>query len=371
MPKSRRCSPGAYTLLLAATGFGIVKPASGADWDDIENFSMAGFIAGQTVQLLEDVVALGAAQASFQVQLDSARNALERSWSDPVQRDQAARQLAELLFQKDVMYALLPISEGVSEGWKRSEAFNRLAGSPVDGGISPFAQGAFLHWVQTVRAHLNAYDEALLSPLVSANGALLSSAIEKSQPAYRRYTQIRDAEELSRFLPLPPARLANDGSGLLKEQAIGEFSAVGWGISQRQALGPKLSELARLKQPMLECVYGPLTVDDRQQAHAVYPVHLFWYKSPPANIESLVNMDNSPTLTGFLGGFTGLGSDALLDCPESEKQADALHAANVAKQHVTLAQQEKKNSQQEQIAKKCGSDAACARQEMRSMLREF
>src|SRR5690606_22063177 len=82
---------------LAGLGFGIAKPASGAEWNDIENFSMSGFIAGQTVQLLENVVALGAEQASFQAQLDSARNALERGWSDPIQRDQAARRLAELL----------------------------------------------------------------------------------------------------------------------------------------------------------------------------------------------------------------------------------------------------------------------------------
>src|SRR5690606_13972945 len=145
-------------------------------------------------------------------------------------------------------------------------------------------------------------------------------------------------------LPLPPARLANDGSALLKEQAIDVFSVVGWGIAQRQPLGPKLRELARLEQPMLECVYGPITVGVREQARAGYPVHLFWYKSPPADIESLVSLDNSPTLTGFLGGFTGLGSDALLDCPESEKQADAVHAANVAKHHATLAQQEKKDA---------------------------
>jgi hypothetical protein len=355
--------------LLAGLTFGPVSPAFAQPWTYIERFSLSGFVAGQAALLLENIVALSTAQAEFQEQLDSARNALKTGWRNAAERERAAGRLAELLFQKDLMYALMPFSEGVTEGWKRSEAFNRLSGAPFDGGISLFSQAAFLHWVQTVRAHLGVYDDNLLSPQVSANWTLMSSAIEKSQSAYRRYSQARDAEELARFLPVPPARLATDGSGLLSTQTVDSFSAVGWGITQRQPLGPKLRELAELNQPMLECTYGPIMVGPKEQLRAVYPVRLFWYKTPPTTISTLVEIDNNPTLTGFLGGFTGLGSDALSECPESEKQADALYAANVAKHHATLTKQKKQDTTREAIKKKCGDDMACARRETRLMAR--
>lgn len=341
-----------------------VEAAAGDPWS-IEEFSLFGFMAGEVAQLTEDVIGLGIAQASFEDEIAGARQALHSQWSDTAAREQAASRLADLLFQKDLMYALLPLSEGPNQGWEGSKAFNRASGKPLDGGIPSHATSDFLHWVVTIRGNLGVYDEELLNPLVLANQALLLPALEKSQPAYRHYARIRDTAEAARFLPPPPERLAADGSGALKEQQVEPFNPFGWGSDQRQPFGAQLRRLAEQNQQMLQCVYGPVHIQSDGQAWSAYPVKTFWYRTPPTDIQNLRSMDPHPTRTGFQGGFAGLGERGLQQCPATASQADQLLAANVANHPGTLAQQASKQQDSQAIQSACGDDRQCARAEMR------
>lgn len=331
----------------------------------IEEFSLFGFVTGEVAQLTQDVIGLGIEQALFQDQIATARRDLHRQWTDPAARKAAASHLAELLFQKDLMYALLPLSEGPNQGWESSKLFYQLSGQPLDGGISPHTQAAFLHWVVTIRGNLGVYGEEQLSPLKLADPALLMPALQKSQPAYRDYAQIRDADEAARFLPLPPERLAADGTAALKEQRVEAFNPFGWGVDHRQPFGAQLRRLAEQHQQMLQCVYGPVRIRSDGRERNAFPAKTFWYKTPPADIRNLRNLDQHPTLSGLQGGFAELGERGFEHCPATESQAATLHAANVATHPTTLARQAAKQQDSREIQSSCGDDAQCARAEMR------
>lgn len=154
--------------------------AAPEDPPSIEEFSLYGAIAGEVAQLAQNVIQLGIAQASFQEEVTGARHDLHAQWTHPTERAAAASHLAALLFQKDLMYALLPLSEGATLGWERSKAFNQLSGEPLDGGIPSQAAGEFLHWVITVRGNLGVYGEEQLNPFTIADPARLLPALEKA-----------------------------------------------------------------------------------------------------------------------------------------------------------------------------------------------
>lgn len=332
----------------------------------IDDFSLFGAMTQSVAELTADVIQLGTAQVSFQNDIAAARRDLQTGWNNPKTRDEAAARLGNLLFQKDMLYALIPISEGVNAGWERSKAFNRLSGAPLDGGITKAATEEFLTWIATLRGHLGAYENDLILMALITNPGKLQSAFQSSRPAYLNYAETRDQYELNRFLPLPAPRLAADGSAAFKKQRINVLNPYRWGVDPRLEMGTRLRALAAQGQQMLECVYGPIRAQHPEDGEmSIYRDALFWYRSAPADIKGLQELD-------LRGKLAGLGEHALERCPATQAQAVALQAANVARHPLTSrqnAEKEAKKGQMSEMEKQCGDDRACMRRAIREQQR--
>jgi hypothetical protein len=329
--------------------------------DSFEDFSLSGWTIQNLANAAIDLHNLGVLQASFQNDLEIARHDLEAAWNTPKARDAAAAHLENLLFLKDLQYAILPIGKGVNKGWDESQAFNRLSGAPLDGGITPAAIPEYVIWITTMRGHLGAYGNDL-ALLTSTN---ILPALELSQSAYLRYTEIRDQYELSRFLPLPKPRLATDGSPAFKKQRIDIINPYQFDVNQRGEIGTRLRALVGQRQQMLECIYGPVRDHYPEREINRYSKTLFWYRMAPRNIKELQESDLN-------GNLAAIGNEALNTCPTTYAQAKALQAANVARHPFTARQNVKKEAAEAQIIKikqECGGNPACERRRVRESVR--
>lgn len=363
-----RILPALFCCLIFQAGMLIpARSAFGAGTlDSIDDFSLFGAMTQSVAELTGEVIQLGAAQVSFQNDIAAARHDLQTGWGNPKTRDETAARLGNLLFQKDLLYALIPISEGVNAGWERSKAFNRLSGAPLDGGITAAATQEFLTWVVTLRGHLGAYENDLILMTLITQPGKLQSALQSSQPAYLSYAETRDQYELNRFLPLPAPRLAADGSAAFKKQRINVFNPYSWGVDQRRELGTRLRALAAQGQQVLECVYGPIRAQHPEDGEmSIYRNALFWYRSAPTDVKELQELD-------LRGKLAGLGEQALERCPATQARAVALQAANTARHPLTSrqnAEKEAKKDQMNEIEKQCGDDRACVRRAIREQHR--
>lgn len=325
----------------------------------VEDFSLVNWTAEQAAELATNLVQMGQAQASLQQEIAAARQDFQAAWSDTTKRKKTAARLGELLYQKDILYALIPLAEGWYTGWERSQMINRLSGAPLDGGIDDSAVREFFYWIITLRGHLGAYgDDHLLLAVVSNFGAF-NTALHNSYPAYLRYTRERDQAELARFLPPPAPRLAADGSAALKEQRIEVLDPFRMNIDlKRDALGTQLRNLAAGNQQMLNCVYGPVRAQHPDRGEiSIHRKATFWYQSAPVDIQELLNADQGRQLGEF-------GDQPLTNCPQSWVAAKAVQTAHYSEHPITVRrEQERINSDLKlsQKLKECGGDQSCTR----------
>lgn len=319
--------------------------------DPVEDFSLVSWTAGQAAELAVNLIQMGQAQASLQQEIAAARRDFQAAWNDTAKREKAAARLGALLYQKDILYALTPLSEGLHTGWERSKLINRLSGAPLDGGIDDSAVSEFFYWIITLRGHLGAYGDDLLLLAVANKPGDFNKALQNSHPAYLRYTEARDQAELDRFLPPPAPRLAADGSAALKQQRIEVLDPFRMNVNLKQDVGTRLRSIAARNQQVLGCVYGPVRVHHPERGEITIQRNAtFWYRSAPADIQGLLNADQGRQLGE-------LGDQALTSCPPSWAAVETVQAANISRHPTTVRREQQKTN----MSQECGGDRSCMR----------
>lgn len=143
----------------------------------------------QAGDVAADASKVNRSKAEFNRQIDEARRAYH---GNP--KDRAAEQvLARLLWDKDWYFVALRLNS--LDGRDAASALDSIiGGKPLDGGIDPLVQAAFVDWVRTIRSGLGARSDRAL--VIILDEASVRKAVKDSEPAYRKYRERRDALEL-------------------------------------------------------------------------------------------------------------------------------------------------------------------------------
>lgn len=139
------------------------------------------------------------AKSNANAEFKQARSAFYGQLANGVLGSPEEQNFAELLYDKDIYFLSLNVSEGVRSSKKRLEALDKLSGgAALDGGISGWpADDLFDAWVTAVRSHLGARADGQL--IFVFNPVALKQAIDATKPSYDRYRKARDAQEFKRW----------------------------------------------------------------------------------------------------------------------------------------------------------------------------
>ena len=178
---------------LALAAVGLSQPRSSTAQSDIDDFSLGSFAAEQFGLIADGMRQANQGKAAIEGQLARARRAYWNAYPDGPGLEDAERELAYQLFQKDL--TLLGVYQIANT------LVGALMGEPVDGGIPEPAQGAFIEWVNAIR--------------VQPGGSFMGYAVPRNEvlthpdvlERYREYARVRDFVEYYRG-PYSPARLA-------------------------------------------------------------------------------------------------------------------------------------------------------------------
>lgn len=251
----------AIGLLASAASLATAVPAHAQT--NLENFSIAGSIAGGVGAATRDFSALMGASAQITGEIEQARREFWSAYPDAPDLPEASARFADLLWQKDQLYMAGFLIEGLPESGSYqqtpsifdilegraqslgpeqrnlSEMLINLAGG-VDGGIDPEAQWHFFNWVRAVRRAMGARDDRELTLFDPFRYA---SALAEAHEAYERYARYRDVGE---FMRGPHSPLLSDDP---QEFLAGVFVRQGapFDAAQRQA-------------EVLEALVGPDTL---------------------------------------------------------------------------------------------------------------
>jgi hypothetical protein len=192
---------------------------------DPGEFTIAGSIAGGVGDAVRDFGALVVVSAEATAEIEEARRSFWDSYPDGPGFAEAAARFADLLWQKDQLYMVGFLIEGVpahNEIEPMPNLFDVLEGRAarlptdhrnlagllmglaggIDGGIDPTLGRWYFDWVRAVRRGMGATNDRqvlLLNPLRYAD------ALAQAEPEYREYVHRRDFGELFRG-PKSPLR---------------------------------------------------------------------------------------------------------------------------------------------------------------------
>jgi hypothetical protein len=309
--------------ITVAVGLAMPMVAAADVW--VGKPTIGDYVRRDFKDLLQAQQAAVGEKAKFNIEIAEARKAFLATASTPAKRAQAGQRFGELLFAKDLLYGVGLMQEGVSDAaWNRINGLHAISGGPLDNGIMPDALPLYHQWINAVRTALGARSRTQY--ILITNPDRLREALDASSAQYRIYTDKRDALEISK--PADDARRAAEAEALRKKITAATAADGGSAINSQstQRLGdgihwhgdrdtPPLRRMlfqARdAGQQVLQCRYGPSLNSRGEESYAQYT---FWFESQPANIRQMVAMDSG-------GALQFLGSEALANCPPSDKAA--------------------------------------------------
>jgi hypothetical protein len=168
-----------------------------------EMVTIEEFIGRSIGQQIGDTIVKGAqfkdAKDNANAEFDQARSAFYAQLTDGILGSPEEQNFAELLYDKDIYYLSLNVSEGVRSSAQRLKALDMLSGgAALDGGIPGWpADDLFDAWVTKVRSHLGATADGQL--IFVFDPVALKQAIDATRPSYDRYRKARDEQEFKRW----------------------------------------------------------------------------------------------------------------------------------------------------------------------------
>lgn len=190
-------------LWIVAGGIAAAMPVARADMiiigtpGQIAAARMGHQIGSAIGGALRSAAEFAQSKAAANAEMEKARRDFLRNYPNGADLAAARERLASLLFQKDLYYLSLSISEGLTpDNEQRLQLLDMLTGGALDGGIHPGAKADFADWVDAVRASLGARRRGEL--LFVTSGPDVLKAIGDNMGVYERYLQRRDPIELAR-----------------------------------------------------------------------------------------------------------------------------------------------------------------------------
>lgn len=188
------------SILAMMTGAAVLFMTTAAH---AEMVTIEEFIGGSIGRQIGDTIVAGTrfknAKHDANSEFDRARSAFYAQLANGILGSPEEQHFGELLYDKDIYYLSLNVSEGVRSSAKRLKALDALSGgAALDGGIPGWpADDLFDAWVTEVRSHLGATADGQL--LFVFNPIALKQAIDATKPSYDRYRKARDEQEFKRW----------------------------------------------------------------------------------------------------------------------------------------------------------------------------
>ena len=168
-----------------------------------EMLTLEEFIGKSIGQQIGDTVVKGAQFKSSKhdanAEFAQARRAFYAQLANGILGSPEEQNFAELLYDKDIYYLSLNVSEGVRSSAKRMKALDALSGgAALDDGIAGWpADDLFDVWVTDVRSQLGATADGQL--IFVFDPVAFKQAIDATKPSYDRYRKARDEQEFKRW----------------------------------------------------------------------------------------------------------------------------------------------------------------------------
>ena len=287
----------------------------------------------QVLQGLPDLVEasqeVSREKGKIEARISTARSAFFNEKATPAQKEKARDELYAALRQKDMSYAILLITGGVTDAsWNRIRGMYALSGGELDGGIAPEALPLFNGWIDTVRSGLGARSPGQL--LIVNDRAQLERAMVAATPAYEKYIAVRNAVELQKpalakqnadMARKASAALSPDGSPAYHDSKIRTLVIGDWPYEpSNEEFDRLLRSAVANNQKVIDCNYGPVVMHGELN----YRTFSFWSGPPPPQIDRIRALDRSKYISKF-------GREATATCPPSALKAQELKQDMVAR----------------------------------------
>lgn len=351
-----------YYVLIACLAITMVE-AQADIW--IGRPTIGDYIRRDLTEVLKAQQEAVRSKAEFNARIAEARKAFFATASDTKAHAEAEKIFADFLFAKDLTYASLFITEGISEESRNASAgWDFFTGGAIDNGIPEDGQAAFEDWVNGIRTSLGAKNSKQLLFLTPADVDKFRKALEANEPLYNKYKVLRDRQEINggisqkemlrrseaaRVAKSVEAARAADGGARLHKDEVKPLDVGDWLVDlETPELRQMLFKAMEAGQQTLSCTYGPSMTSRGEEGYGTYT---FWFKSPPSNINALMQADQKGALQ-FLG-ITGIDA-----CPLSDKVALTVRQAAMAGHPLSKLTKEQKQ-ERDQIEKQASKKEKC------------